>query len=134
MVVEEAPVGQRIIVDSQIEGCRLRQEIILWNEVDRVEFTTRLDGFAGHDRLFRVRFPVDVEGGRPVSEVGNAVVARPFGFPNVDVGQAPFTLDNPAYNWFGLGATAPRRAAHDRVAGRAAPGDRDRRRGGDRRR
>ena len=24
----------------------------------------------------------------------------------MDVGQAPFTLDNPAYNWFGLGATA----------------------------
>ena len=105
-VVEVSAIGRRVIVEGEIEGCRLRQEMILYDGVDRVEFTTRLDGFAGHDRLFRVRFPIDVEGGRPVSEVGNAVIARPFGFPNVDVGQAPFTLDNPAYNWFGLGATA----------------------------
>ncbi len=106
VVVEDSAIGQRAIVEGEIEGCSLRQEIVLWDGVDRVDFTTRLDEFAGHDRLFRVRFPIDVEGGRPVSEVGNAVIARPFGFPNVDVGLAPFTLDNPAYNWFGLGVTA----------------------------
>jgi alpha-mannosidase len=105
-IVEASAIGWRVIVEGEVEGCRLRQDIVLWDQVDRVEFTTRLDDFAGHDRLFRVRFPIAVEGGRPISEVGNAVVARPFGFPNVDVGQAPFTLDNPAYNWFGLGVTA----------------------------
>ena len=62
--------------------------------------------YAGQDRLFRVRFPVTVDGGAPVSEVGNAVVGRGFGTPNVDVGDVPFTLDNPAYDWFALGATA----------------------------
>jgi hypothetical protein len=41
-----------------------------------------------------------------VSETGNAVIGRPFGRPNVDVAQVPFTLDHPAYNWFALGAVA----------------------------
>ena len=43
---------------------------------------------------------------RPVSETGNAVIGRPFGRPNVNVAEVPFTLDHPAYNWFALGATA----------------------------
>jgi alpha-mannosidase len=103
---ESSPIGQRIVVEGEFEGCRREQQVTLWDGVDRVEFTTRLHGYAGHDRLYRVRFPVDLEGGAPISEVGNAVVGRGFGFPNVDVAEVPFTLDNPAYNWFGLGATA----------------------------
>ena len=79
---------------------------MLWNGVDRIEFRTAVDDYADHDRLFRVRFPAAIAGGRPVSEVGNAVIGRPFGTPNVDVAKVPFTLDNPAYNWFGLGSTA----------------------------
>ena len=51
---------------------------------------------------FRVRFPVDVEGAMPVSGVAGAVVGRTFGFPSVDVAEVPFTLDYPAYDWFGL--------------------------------
>ena len=82
----------------------------------------------GHDRLFRVRFPAAVEGGAPVSESGNAVIGRPFGRPNVDVAEVPFTLDHPAYNWFALGATA-RIALGDagRARVRGARGSRDRR-------
>jgi alpha-mannosidase len=103
---EASPIGQRIVVERQFQGCRLEQEIALWDGIARVEFTTRLHDFAGHDRLFRVRFPVSVEGGAPVSEVGNAVIGRGFGTPNVDVSEVPFTLDNPAYDWFAVGATA----------------------------
>jgi hypothetical protein len=68
--------------------------------------STTLHDYRSHDRLFRLRFPAAVEGGAPVSETGNAVIGRPFGRPNVDVAQIPFTLDHPAYNWFALGATA----------------------------
>src|SRR4029453_2492721 len=82
------------------------QEIRLWTDVDRVEMTTSVHQYNGHDRLFRVRFPVAIDGGTAISEVGNAVVGRPFGTPNVDVAEVPFTLDHPAYNWFALGATA----------------------------
>ena len=102
--------------------------------VDRVELTTSLHDYRGHDLLFRVRFAAAVEGGAPVSEVGNAVVGRPFGRPNVDVAEVPFTLDHPAYNWFALGATA--RVALGRRGG-ADPGPclaGDRHRGGHRHR
>ena len=78
----------------------------MWAGVERVEMTTSLHDYHGHDRLFRVRFPAAVEGGASVSEVGNATIGRPFGRPNVDVAVVPFTLDHPAYNWFALGATA----------------------------
>jgi alpha-mannosidase len=104
--VQASPIGQRIWVERRFQGCALQQEITLWDGLARVDFTTRVHEYAGQDRLFRVRFPVAVEGGAPISEVGNAVVGRGFGTPNVDVSEVPFTLDNPAYNWFGLGATA----------------------------
>ena len=114
LTVETSPIGQRIRLEGPFEECRRSQEIRLWHGVERVELTTSLHDYRGHDRLFRVRFPAAVEGGAPVSEVGNAVVGRPFGRPNVDVAEVPFTLDHPAYNWFALGATA-----------RVAIGDRD---------
>jgi alpha-mannosidase len=119
VTVESSPIGRRIVVEGPFEDCARRQEIVLWDGLERVEFATTIDGYRDHDRLFRIRFPAAVEGGAPVSEVGNAVVGRGFGFPNVDVARVPFTLDNPAYNWFGLGSAA-RVALVDAGAGRGA--------------
>ena len=47
----------------------------------------------------------------PVSEVGDAVVGRGFallhnGSRSVDTADHPWTLDNPAYGWFGLSSAA----------------------------
>ena len=106
VTVEVCPIGQRIRLEGPFEESRRHQEIRLWTGIERVELTTALHDFRGQDRLFRVRFPVAVDGGAPVSEVGNAAIGRPFGRPNVDVAVVPFTLDHPAYNWFALGATA----------------------------
>ena len=41
-----------------------------------------------------------------MSEVAGAVVGRGFGLTDVDSAAAPWTLDNPANTWFGLGTTA----------------------------
>ena len=106
VTVEVSPIGQRIRLDGPFEATRRHQEIRLWTGIDRVDLSTALHDYDGHDRLFRLRFPTVVEGGAPVSETGNAVIGRPFGRPNVDVAEVPFTLDHPAYNWFALGATA----------------------------
>ena len=45
----------------------------------------------------------------PVSEVGDAVIGRGFALlhepgsdESVDTAKHPYTLDNPAYGWFGL--------------------------------
>jgi alpha-mannosidase len=102
VTVERSLIGQRLIVRTSLADCAVTQEILLWNGVNQVEFRTYLDGFSGQDTLFRVRFPADCEGAMPVSEVGSAVVGRTFGFPEVDTAEVPFTLEYPAYNWFGL--------------------------------
>lgn len=103
---ERSAVGERIVAHGTLSGCDTVQEVALYAGVPRVECVTHLDGFSGQDTLFRMRVAADVAGGMPISEVGNAVVGRGFGFPLVDAADVPYTLDNPAYNWFGVGATA----------------------------
>ena len=66
-------------IDGPFEESRRSQEIRLWTGIDRVELATELHDYRGTDRLFRVRFPAAIEGGRPVSEIGNGVIGRPFG-------------------------------------------------------
>ncbi|MCQ4083246.1 glycosyl hydrolase-related protein [Streptomyces sp. RB6PN25] len=105
VAVEHCPIGRRITVAADFVQCRYTQEITLWDGVARVDLTTRIDDFTGVNRLMRVRFQPDVEGGMPVCEVGDAVVGRGFGFPNVDYAHAKWTLDYPAYNWVELGST-----------------------------
>jgi alpha-mannosidase len=101
---EVSPAGQRLITTCQLGDLAITQEVTLWNGLDRLEFRTHVDGSIGHDRLLRVRFPLDIPGARPVYEVGNAVIGRTFGFPDVDAAVHPWTLDNPAYRWTGLSA------------------------------
>jgi alpha-mannosidase len=105
VTVERCPIGRRITATADFVDCRYTQEITLWDGVDRVDLTTRVDEFTGTNRLMRMRFQPDVEGGMPVCEVGDAVVGRGFGFPNTDYAQAKWTLDYPAYNWMELGST-----------------------------
>ncbi|MFE6826607.1 NEW3 domain-containing protein [Streptomyces sp. NPDC057690] len=110
--VEHSPAGSRITVRADLGLFRYTQRLTLWAGVDRLDVTTTVDGYDGADRLIRVRWPSDVRGGLPVHEVADAVVGRGFGFVEVDSERFPWTLDNPANSWFGLGSTA-RVAVHD---------------------
>ncbi|MGW2048467.1 glycoside hydrolase family 38 N-terminal domain-containing protein [Streptomyces sp. NPDC001858] len=110
--VEHSPAGSRITVRADLGLFRYTQRLTLWAGVDRLDVTTTVDGYDGADRLIRVRWPSDVRGGLPVHEVADAVIGRGFGFVEVDSAQFPWTLDNPANTWFGLGSTA-RVAVHD---------------------
>ncbi|WP_416874740.1 NEW3 domain-containing protein [Kitasatospora sp. SC0581] len=103
---ETGPLGERLLIDGTVDGVRYEQTVTLWRGLDRVDCRTRVVDYSGADRLLRLRFPVDVPGGLPVSEVAGAVVGRGFAMPDVDSAEAPWTLDNPANTWFGLGATA----------------------------
>jgi alpha-mannosidase len=111
------PLGQRLVVRGRI-GALLRytQTITLWRGVARVDCSTTIDEFTGEDRLVRLRWPCPVPGATPVSEVGDAVVGRGFALlherpdgcdkeSSVDTAAHPWTLDNPAYGWFGLSST-----------------------------
>ncbi len=103
---ERCAIGSRLVTGFALGGLRVSQETILWDGIDRVEFRTHVDGSIGQDALLQVRFPADVPGGLPVYQCATSVVGRPFGAPDADVAQYPFTLDNPAHEWFGLGSTA----------------------------
>ncbi|MGH3737281.1 MAG: glycoside hydrolase family 38 C-terminal domain-containing protein [Micromonosporaceae bacterium] len=103
---EKSPAGERLIVTGTVGEVTYEQRITLWRGLDRVELRTRVREFTGSDKLLRVKFPVDVPGARPVSEVAGAVIARGFGFPDSDAARAPWTLDNPANTAFGLSSTA----------------------------
>ncbi|MFJ2903900.1 NEW3 domain-containing protein [Streptomyces sp. NPDC087212] len=106
VTVEHSPAGSRITVRADLGLFRYTQRLTLWAGVPRVDATTTIDGYDGADRLIRVRWPSDVRGGLPVHEVADAVIGRGFGFVDVDSEQFPWTLDNPANTWFGLGSTA----------------------------
>ncbi|MFJ1708764.1 NEW3 domain-containing protein [Kitasatospora sp. NPDC088346] len=103
---ETGPLGERLVVAGTVDGIGYEQTVTLWQGVDRVDCRTRVVDHAGADRLLRLRFPVDLPGALPVSEVAGAVVGRGFALPDVDAAEAPWTLDNPANTWFGLGSTA----------------------------
>ncbi|MFF4014941.1 NEW3 domain-containing protein [Streptomyces sp. NPDC001843] len=104
--VEHSPAGSRVTVTADLEVFRYTQRLTLWKGVDRLDVATSIDGYDGADRLIRVRWPSNVRGGLPVHEVADAVVGRGFGFVEVDSERFPWTLDNPANTWFGLGSTA----------------------------
>ncbi len=123
---ERCPLGGRLVSTWTLDELRVSQEVLLWDGVERADFRTHVDGSIGQDRLLRVRFPLDVAAALPVYEVGNAVVGRPFGFPNEDSAEHPWALDNPASTWFGLSSTA--RVAL--TAGAGASRSRPRRLGG----
>ena len=106
VTAQRCPLGARLLAEFTLGDLRVTQETLLWDGAQAVQFRTHVDGSIGHDRLLRVRFPADVPGGLPVYQGATAVVGRPFGSIDADVAEHPFTLDNPAHEWFGTGSTA----------------------------
>ncbi|WP_404955797.1 glycoside hydrolase [Streptomyces sp. 147326] len=118
--VERGPLGARIVATGRTGPVRWTRTTTLWDGLDRVELTTRIDEFDGSDQLVRLRIPADVPGAVPVAETAAAAVGRGFAFPEADAGadhvRAPWTLDSPCLNWFALSAPL---AGPDRALGAA---------------
>ncbi|MET9696891.1 glycoside hydrolase [Streptomyces sp. NPDC006529] len=106
---ERGPLGARIVSTGRTGPVRWTRLTTLWDGLDRVELTTRVDAFDGSDQLLRLRVPADVPGALPVAETAASAVGRGFAFPEVDAGadhtRAPWTLDSPCLNWFALSST-----------------------------
>lgn len=108
-----SPLGQRLVVRGAIPGVlRYTQVLTLWTGRDRLDCSTTIDEFTGADQLVRLRWPLPIPGAMPVSEVGDAVVGRGFGLlhqpgseQSVDTAVHPWTLENPAFGWFGLSSS-----------------------------
>jgi alpha-mannosidase len=103
---ERCAIGARLTASFTLDGLEVTQETLLWDGAGRVEFRTHVDAYTGRDRLLRVRFPAGVPGGLPVYQTATAVIGRSFGAVDVDSADHWYTLDNPAHQWFGTGATA----------------------------
>jgi len=103
---ERCAIGSRLVVSGTLGALEVTQEILLWDDADRVEFRTHIDGFDGHDQLLRVRFPADVPGGLPVYQAATAVIGRSFGVVDVDSADHWWTRDCAAQQWFGLSSVA----------------------------
>lgn len=106
---ERGPLGSRIVATGRTGPVRWTRTTTLWDGLDRVELTTRVDAFDGSDQLLRLRVPADVPGALPVAETAASAVGRGFAFPAADTGadhtRAPWTLDSPCLNWFALSST-----------------------------
>ncbi len=117
-----SPAGERVVVRGRIASVlRYTQTLTLWHGVSRVDCSTTIDEFTGEDKLLRLRWPCPVPGAMPVSEVGDAVIGRGFALLHdagsggvVDTAKHPYTLDNPAYGWFGLSSAVRVRVADER--------------------
>ncbi|MGI9092361.1 MAG: glycoside hydrolase family 38 C-terminal domain-containing protein [Mycobacteriales bacterium] len=103
--VQSSPIGERIVARGTLASLTYTTELRLFDGTGRIDVSTTIDGFTGSDQLLRMRFAADVPGGLPVSEVGNGVIGRGLGNPDVNAAESPWTLDNPAYTWFGTGST-----------------------------
>jgi alpha-mannosidase len=112
VLLERSALGERITVTGAVGSLTYTQRLTLWYGERRLDCVTTVDTFHGQDELVRLRWACAVPGALPVSEVADAVVGRGFAHPDVDSAQQPWTLDNPAYGWFGLTSTA-RVALHD---------------------
>jgi alpha-mannosidase len=122
VAVYRSPLGERLVVTSRIgELLCYTQTLTLWHGVDRVDCAITIDEFNDSDQLLRLRWPCPVPGAMPVSEVGDAVIGRGFallhpphsGSASVDTADYPWTLDNPAYGWFGLSSAVRVRVGDD---------------------
>ena len=63
---------------GSVDGLSYEQTITLWQGMDRVNFALGCWKLGELDALLRVRFPVDLPGALPVSEVASAVVGRGY--------------------------------------------------------
>lgn len=106
VTAQQSPIGHRLVSRGEVDGISYELVATLVDGLDRVDFLTRILDHQQSDRLVRVRFPVDQPGALPVSEVAGAVIGRGFGLIDADTSNAPWTLDNPANTWFGIGTTA----------------------------
>jgi len=111
---ETSSLGERLVVEGRMvlgergaveDGFDYRQIVTLWHGIRRAELRTEIHGWAAKDRLLRLRIPTVLAGATPVSAIGDAVVARGFALLGADSSDAPWTLDNPAAEWFGLSTT-----------------------------
>jgi alpha-mannosidase len=78
MLRADDAVGTRLRLAGPFLGGRRVQEIALYNQIPRIDFTTHLDGFPGRDGMLTVAFPVR-QAERTLYDTHGAITERPDG-------------------------------------------------------
>ena len=73
LVNVNSDMNPELVASFTLDGLEVTQETVLWENAERVEFRTHVDGYREKDRLLRVRFPADVPGGLPLYKNGTLV-------------------------------------------------------------
>lgn len=102
VTVERTPARVTVIARSGHVECRRVSRITLWAGLPRVDFETAITDYAGRDWMFKVHFPLAVEGGRPVYEVSGGFVARTYCPGDQDTAKLPWTQDSAAFQFVDL--------------------------------
>jgi alpha-mannosidase len=103
--LKRGPVSSSVIFEGPFEGCRRRQEIIFYEGLKRIDFISTLIDFQDKQGLYKVHFPLQINGGRPIFQIANAVIGRSFGY-DTDYEEQRYTLDSAAYQWVEYGPNA----------------------------
>jgi len=100
--VERTPARVTLVARSPHVEAQRVSRITLWVGLPRVDFETCITNYTGSDWLFKVHFPLAVEGGRAVYEAGGALVARTFCPGDQDTAELAWTQDCAALHFVDL--------------------------------
>jgi len=72
-------VSQTITTTMEFLGCVVERTITLRRNEPFIDCTASVRGYSDRDHLWRVEFPLDLPGARPVAQTSGGVIGRPFG-------------------------------------------------------
>lgn len=106
--VHEGTVVSKLVIQGTLQQGGRYQEIILYKGVRRVEFITRIEGYAGQDEVHLVTFPSTLQGLQPVFEDRFATTVKRKSKGYLDFRTSQWRNDSNCgarhgYRWFGLG-------------------------------
>ncbi len=99
---EKSALRASLVVEGSFLNCRRRMTITLFAGVPAVFFEAEIADYSGENWLFKVHFPLNLPGARPVYEVGGAVVSRTYCPGDQDTAELPWTQDNAALHYVDL--------------------------------
>jgi alpha-mannosidase len=104
--LKQGPVSTKLILKGNFKGCLRQQEIILYHDLERIDFSITLIDIPPQQGIYKVHFPVQLKGAKPIFQVANAVIGRSFGY-EINSQEQRYTLDSPAYQWAEYGINVP---------------------------
>jgi len=108
---EKTQAYQRLVIQAQLDiVAGLRQEIMLYKGIDRIDMKTVIEDYQSRDDLFTLTFPVNAHGAKPIYEDRYAphvcgAGRKKMSFQTHQWAMFSHSTLAPAVNWMELGPT-----------------------------